>query len=176
VTAGVSIRRGLVADATALAEFAAHAFADAFGAVTHPVDLAAHLEASYRPDLQAAELADPTIVTLLMEEGARIVGYAQVRHNATPPDCVTVANPVELHRFYVARSQQGTGLASRLMQEALQAAAVDCGGDHAWLGVWEKNDRAMAFYRKVGFVDIGSTHYLVGTDRQTDRVFLKRLS
>jgi diamine N-acetyltransferase len=176
MTAAAAIRRGVVADAAALAEFAARTFAEAFGAVTDPVDLAAHLATSYRPDLQAAELTDPAVVTLLAEEGDCIVGYAQVRRNASPPACVTAASPIELHRFYVGLKLHGTGLAARLMHDSLVAAAVEFGGHHAWLGVWERNDRAIAFYRRAGFVDIGFTHYLVGMDRQTDRVLLRRLS
>ena len=39
-----------------------------------------------------------------------------------------------------------------------------------WLGVWERNPRAQAFYRKSGFADVGSQVFLVGTDAQTDRV------
>ena len=60
------------------------------------------------------------------------------------------------------------------MQRALDAAR-ELGGQHVWLGVWERNARAMAFYRKAGFGEIGVTHYVVGSDRQTDRVFLAAL-
>jgi hypothetical protein len=34
----------------------------------------------------------------------------------------------------------------------------------------------MAFYRKAGFDEIGFTHYAVGSDRQTDRVFITELT
>jgi ribosomal protein S18 acetylase RimI-like enzyme len=36
--------------------------------------------------------------------------------------------------------------------------------------VWERNRRAQAFYKKSGFVDVGTQTFLVGTDEQTDRV------
>jgi hypothetical protein len=39
-----------------------------------------------------------------------------------------------------------------------------------WLSVWDQNPRAIAFYRKVGFEDVGSTEFGVGSDRQTDRI------
>ena len=169
------IRRGLVSDAAELALFAARTFAETFGDITSDDDMRAHLAATYRPDVQARELADPTVITLLALLDARIVAFAQVRHNATPPACVTVPDAVELQRFYADRALHGTGLATRLMQDAL-AAAREIGGCYAWLGVWERNDRAMAFYRKAGFDDIGSTHYVVGSDRQVDRVFMAALS
>jgi diamine N-acetyltransferase len=172
---GTVIRRGVVDDAAALAEFAARTFAEAFGAATAPADMDAHLAGTYRPDLQAAELADADVVTLLAMRGERIVGYAQVRRNAAPPACVAAPDPVELQRFYADSSVRGTGLAAQLMQRALQAA-IELGGRYAWLGVWEHNARAIAFYRKAGFEEIGLTVYVVGSDAQTDRVFLTALA
>ncbi|MBK7903093.1 MAG: GNAT family N-acetyltransferase [Proteobacteria bacterium] len=171
----VVIRRGVVGDAAGLAAFAARTFAEAFGDATSADDLQAHAAATYRTDLQARELADPTVITLLALQDARIVAFAQVRLNDAPPPCVTMPDAVELQRFYADRSVRGTGLTSRLMELALDAARK-LGGRYAWLGVWERNARAMAFYRKAGFDEIGFTHYMVGSDRQIDRVFLASLS
>ena len=77
----------------------------------------------------------------------------------------------ELHRFYVDRPSQGTGVAQRLMA-AVQDAARAAGARHLWLGVWEHNPRAIRFYAKRGFVDVGSHDFVLGADRQTDRVML----
>ncbi len=169
------MRRGLVSDAEQLATFAASTFLEAFGDGTDADDMRAHLAATYRPDLQARELADPNIITWLALRDARIVAYAQVRRAAAAPPCVLVPDAVEVQRFYADRCERGTGLALHLMEHALEAAR-ELGGRHAWLGVWERNARAMAFYRKAGFVEIGSTYYTVGSERQTDRVFLTSLS
>ena len=171
----VVIRRGVASDAAALAAFAARTFAEACGDDTSTDDLRAHVAATYRADLQAHELADPTVVTLLALHDARIVAYAQVRLNEAPPSCVAMSDAVELQRFYADRSVRGTGLTLRLMEHALDAAR-ELGGRYAWLGVWERNARAMAFYRKAGFDEIGFTHYAVGSDRQTDRVFIAELT
>jgi GNAT superfamily N-acetyltransferase len=169
------IRRGLDSDAPELAAFAARTFTEAFGEFTADDDMQAHLAATYRPDLQARELADPTVITLLALQDARIVAYAQVRLNPMAPACVTQPGAIELQRFYADHSVRGTGLTIRLMQRALDAAR-ELGGRHAWLGVWERNARAMAFYRKAGFVAIGFTHYVVGSDRQVDCVFIMSLA
>ncbi len=171
----VVIRRGRVSDAEQLATFAASTFQEAFRDGTGADDMQAHLAATYRPDLQARELADPAVITWLAVRGARIVAYAQVRRPAVAPACVVQPDAVEVQRFYADRSVRGTGLALRLMEHALDAAR-ELGGRYAWLGVWERNERAMAFYRKAGFTEIGSTYYVVGADRQTDLVFLTSLS
>ncbi|MBT8083349.1 MAG: GNAT family N-acetyltransferase [Gammaproteobacteria bacterium] len=161
---------GGVADAAELAEFAARTFADAFAADNNPEDLEAHLSANYGPGQQAAELADPSVRTILARSNGELVAYAQVRRNAPPP-CVTHAAPVELHRFYVDSRAHGSGLASELMQ-AVDKAAREFEGRHIWLGVWERNPRAIAFYKKAGFIDVGNTIYMVGPDRQVDRVLV----
>jgi diamine N-acetyltransferase len=171
----VLIRHAVIGDAEALAAFAARVFAEAYGDATGADDLQAHLAATYRPDLQARELADPACVTLLALLEERIVAYAQVRRNPLAPDCVARPDAIELQRFYAERAVHGTGLAAQLLRSALDAA-VELGGRYAWLGVWERNARALAFYRKAGFVAVGLTQYVVGTDRQTDHVLLASLA
>lgn len=60
--------------------------------------------------------------------------------------------------------------------ETVLDAARELGGRTLWLGVWERNPRAMAFYRKCGFRDAGSHQFVVGTDSQTDRIMVKQLT
>lgn len=162
--------RGTTADAVELAEFAARCFQETFAADNDPEDLKSHLSATYGAAQQSAELADPDVKTILMREAGALIAYAQVR-KSPPPPCVPHDRPIELHRFYLDRPAQGTGLASRLMQEAHRAAR-ELAGAHLWLGVWERNARAIAFYSKAGFVDVGSQYYWVGPDRQLDRVMI----
>ena len=132
--------------------------------------MAEHLATSYGEPQQRRELSDPGCITLLAEPEGELAGYAQVRRHE-PPSCVTGPAPVELARFYVDRSWHGRGLAQRLMI-AVAEAATELGGRTLWLGVWEHNPRAIAFYTKSGFSDTGSTTFCVGPDPQTDRVLV----
>jgi GNAT superfamily N-acetyltransferase len=91
------------------------------------------------------------------------------------PACIVQPDAVELHRFYVDRPWHGRAVAQALMAAARDAACA-LGAHDLWLGVWERNARAIAFYRKCGFVDVGSHHFFVGEDRQTDRVLVARLA
>ncbi len=52
---------------------------------------------------------------------------------------------------------------------------MEQGAKTLWLGVWERNDRAHAFYEKCGFADVGEHIFLFGTDPQTDRVMVTTL-
>ncbi len=165
--------RGNLDDAAELAEFAARTFEETYSVENTPEDMRAHVDASFHPSLQAAELADSSVATILARSGGGLVAYAQVRRS-TPPSCVTHAAPIELHRLYVDRTAHGSGLAARLIDE-IHEAAHEFEGRHVWLGVWEKNTRAIAFYKKSGFVDVGSTTFMVGPDEQVDRVLVAEI-
>jgi ribosomal protein S18 acetylase RimI-like enzyme len=167
----VRIRRATAADAAPLAELAARIFRETFAEGTAPEDMAAHLTRAYGARQQGEEIANPEVVTLVAEvEGGALAAFAQVRRTP-PPDCVIGEDPAEIVRFYVDRAWQGRGLAQRLMAAARDAAR-DLGGRSLWLGVWEKNGRAIAFYEKEGFRDVGSHDFWLGSDRQTDRVMV----
>jgi len=169
-----TIRRAALSDAAALAGLAARTFTETFAADNSPEDLDAHLRSSFGVARQAAEIEDRDVTTLLAFQGETLAGFAQVRRKSAP-SCVTVEQPVELHRFYLTRSAHGTGLAAQLMLAA-RAAARELDGLHMWLGVWERNARAIAFYLKSGFVVVGSHVFVVGNDHQTDLVLVGSLA
>jgi ribosomal protein S18 acetylase RimI-like enzyme len=169
-----TIRRAVPGDAAALAELGARTFRDAFEADNTPENMALYLASSYGPDLQSAELQNAAIVTLLAEGETGLAGYAQLREGPAP-DCVGGPRPIELWRFYVERAWQGRGVAQMLMAATIEAATAR-GAGTVWLSVWERNHRAQAFYRKSGFEDRGEKAFILGTDRQTDRVMTLALS
>jgi diamine N-acetyltransferase len=168
-----TIRVAGPADAAVLAELGARTFRDAFGAENTPENMALYLERAYGLSQQTAELTDPGMATLLAEMDGQPAGFAQLRESPAP-GFVTGPGPIELWRFYVDRPWQGRGVAQALMAGA-RAEAARRGGRTLWLAVWERNERAMAFYRKCGFLDVGSQPFILGGDRQTDRVMAATL-
>jgi ribosomal protein S18 acetylase RimI-like enzyme len=169
----ISIRSGIESDASALAELAARTFKETFGAGTRDEDMALYLAEAYGASQQLQEILDPDITTLLIECDGDLAGYAMLR-SGTTPDCVTGESPLELWRFYIASGWHGRGLAQSLMQR-VELEAQHRGGRTIWLGVWENNARAKAFYYKCGFTDVGSHVFVVGTDPQIDRIMVRQL-
>jgi GNAT superfamily N-acetyltransferase len=170
----ITVRIGVAADADALAELAARTFEEAFGADNRPEDMALHKATAYGHDQQLRELVDPDVVTLLAEVDGQLGGFAQLR-TGPAPECVTGESPIELLRLYVARAWHGQGLAQALMARVELEARLRRART-LWLGVWEKNPRAQAFYRKTGFTDVGSHVFMVGTDPQTDRIMARAIA
>lgn len=169
----IRIRRAQSGDAAALATFAARTFRETFEADNTPEDMAMYLGDNYGPERQGAEVRDPRVVTLLAEDGHRLVGYAQL-HGGPAPECVPGTAPIEIRRFYVDRAWQGRGVAQTLMMASLETA-MERGAHTIWLAVWERNLRAQAFYRKCGFEDRGAKEFVLGRDRQTDLVMVRAL-
>lgn len=176
------VRPATVADASRLSQLGAVTFRDTFAGENTPEDLAHYVAASFTPDRQAAEIVDPAGIVLVAErdqaaveaEDAELVGYAHLVSGPAPA-AVDGRAPLELKRLYVARAWHGRGVAQALMDAALDAARAR-GAETLWLGVWERNPRAAAFYRKYGFERVGEHTFVLGADRQTDWVLARPLA
>lgn len=159
--------------AAALAQVMERTFRATFGESTAEEHMAEHCRSSYREAIQRAEIVDPDITTLLCLEGESIAGFVQVRSGERPA-CVAASRPVELHRIYVDAPWHGKGVAALLMQAALDDAGKR-GSDGVWLGVWENNPRAIRFYAKFAFVEVGEHIFHVGSDAQRDLLMSRML-
>lgn len=169
----LTIRLARLDEADALSVFGRRTFLDTFAGQNRADDMEAYLAGAFSEAVQRAELSDADTITLVAEDGGKIVGYAQLRLGEPPP-CVDGPAPIELVRFYVDRGWHGRGIAQRLMRAVETSAAAR--GRTLWLGVWERNDRAKAFYVKCGFADVGSHVFQLGSDAQLDRIMTKPLS
>jgi ribosomal protein S18 acetylase RimI-like enzyme len=171
----MTIRKAVAEDAARLAAFGRQVFGQTFAPDNDPADLQAYLHEAYAEARQLAEIADPRVDTLLVEdEGGTLVAFAQLREGPAG-DGVAGERPVELWRFYVDAAWHGRGVAASLMRE-VDAAAQARNAGTLWLGVWERNTRAQAFYRKQGFTVVGSQIFMLGPDPQRDLVMAREVA
>jgi GNAT superfamily N-acetyltransferase len=162
----VTIRRADPADAGLLADLGARTFSETFDADNTPEDMAAYLAASFSLAQQSAELADPASTFFIAEVGGVAAGYAKL-HAGEPAEGVEGDRPVELVRLYVLREWLSRGVGAELMRECVDEARR-AGHETMWLGVWERNGRAQAFYRKWDFRAVGEHVFQLGSDPQRD--------
>jgi len=170
----VVIRAAGVRDAPWLAALAERTFRETFGADNTPENMERYVADHFGSGLQAAELGDDRLTTLVAEVDGEPAGYAQLARGLAPAS-VTGADPMEIVRFYVDQPWHGRGLAQRLMDAAVNTARA-AGARTLWLGVWERNPRAIAFYRKCGFQDTGTQTFVLGADHQRDLVLARSLA
>ncbi|MBI2756888.1 MAG: GNAT family N-acetyltransferase [Chloroflexi bacterium] len=119
-------------------------------------------------------MSAPDKSTWLSVDGDRLVGFAQLRWGAAPR-CVPASSPGEIQRLYVVADWHGRGVAHELMNTCIDDLKRR-GSDVVWLGVWERNPRAIAFYRKFGFVEVGEHVFPLGRDPQRDIVMMRALT
>lgn len=173
-----TIRTARSADAARLSRLAATTFKDTFGDENTSEDMERYMAEAFTPEQQAAEIADRGSTILVAEHAiashdVELVGYAHLASESIP-EAVLGPAPLELKRLYVARAWHGRAVAQALMDAVLDAARAR-GAKTLWLGVWERNPRAMAFYEKYGFTRVGEHSFVLGSDVQTDWVLARSL-
>jgi ribosomal protein S18 acetylase RimI-like enzyme len=156
--------------AAALAALAERTFRDTFAKDNSADDMEAYVRASFSPERVRAELADPahTFLLAFLEPAGAPIGYAKLKAAAADPS-VTGPAPIELERIYVDAQAIGRGIGAALMRASLDTARSG-GYQTVWLGVWEHNPRAIAFYERWGFRTVGDHAFRLGSAEQTDLI------
>ena len=170
----IHIRQADRADAAKLALLAEQTFRDTFGAFNTKEDMDAYCKQNYGAHIQEREIADTNKCTLLCESDNEIIGYAQINWNGVF-NGINDASQAELQRIYIAKERHGKGAAQELMNAVLGTIRKR-NIKHVWLGVWEKNPRAIAFYKKFGFTEAGDHVFLLGSDPQRDLILRKGIT
>ena len=162
----MNIRHGTTADAKMLSELGAKTFYDTFAKDNTSENMSAHLKKSFSSEIQFAELSVPEHIFLIAEEESQPIGYAQLIMDSKD-EALAGNKSLEVRRIYAAQEYIGKGIGKALMQASIQEAKQR-GCDSIWLGVWEKNPRAIEFYKKWGFKEVGTHIFTVGDDPQQD--------
>ncbi len=168
------IRCATSADLELLLDLSVRTFREAFEVFYTAEDFGSFLQDAFNAEKLGRELEDPACTFLLVEAGEETVGYALVRQGPAEP-CIQGLDPIELVRIYVLQKAVGEGIGPALMEACIKVAKGK-GACTLWLGVWENNPRALAFYARCGFMDVGFHHFNVGSQVDVDRILVKDLS
>jgi ribosomal protein S18 acetylase RimI-like enzyme len=157
-------------DALRLSTLAARLFRQTYVDSISAVVLDPHIVESFGKTQQHAELLNPNIKTLLVEIENELVGYAQLRLKPIPV-AVGFEVSAELWRIYVDQSSHGLGIGRQLLSRVGELAS-EMSHEKIWLGVWERNLKAIAFYHKLGFKEVGNHEFHMDVEIQNDLVFM----
>lgn len=172
----IKIRFATIEGARMLAEIGRKSFYDAFADDPRNAsdDMEIFMNQSFGTEIQANELADPQIVYLIAESEGKTAGYAKLQRDAKE-EMISGDRCIEIARFYLLNEFIGRGVAGKLMQAVLDYASEN-GFETIWLGVWEFNYRAQAFYKKYNFEHAGEHIFQLGNDPQTDWVWQRKVN
>ena len=172
-SASYTVKIGTLSDAHVLSEFGAMTFYDTFAQYNKETDMKTYLEKTFALDQVKKEINDPSVTFLLVFDGHAVIGYAKLKEGNTPAS-VTDGGAIEIERIYAHKDYIGKNVGQLLMKTFINIAK-ERGHALIWLGVWENNPRAIAFYEKCGFEKFGSHPFQLGTDLQTDLLMKKKL-
>jgi len=170
-----TIRVANSTDLEAIRALSINSFQSAFADENNGADIAAYVNETFSVEKLSAELANSnnTFLLLFLEAEDTPMGYAKLRSGTTEPS-VSGEHPIELERLYLDSAAIGFGLGTALMQASLETAKAQ-GYETIWLGVWEHNARAIAFYKRWHFQTVGSHVFQLGSDAQTDWIMMRSL-
>ncbi len=149
-----------------LVELSLRTFKDAFEADNDPEDFKDYLRTAFHRDAILAELQDKDVGFYFVKVGTETAGYFKLNENLAQTEVKSVTS-IELERIYVLNTFQGSGIGAWMLAETKRIAS-EKGKHFLWLGVWEKNRKAIRFYQKHGFIKFGTHPYFIGKDKQTD--------
>jgi GNAT superfamily N-acetyltransferase len=162
----ITVRRATLGDANLLSRLGARTFEETFAVDNTAEDMAAYLASNFNLAQQTEELSDHSSIFLIAEADGAAAGYAKL-HAGEPAERIEGTEPIELVRLYVSHTWLGSGVGAALMRACLDEARR-AGYKSIWLGVWERNARAQAFYRKWNFRAVGEHVFQLGSDAQPD--------
>lgn len=148
-------------------------FSDAFASDNDPKDFKNYLEAAFSSKKLKEELLHPHSHFYFVYLKKQLAAYFKLNTEDAQTE-FREDKGMELERIYITTAYQGKGMGSFLLEE-IEDLAREKMKAYLWLGVWERNLGAIAFYKKHGFVKIGTHPYYVGSDKQTDWLMRKEI-
>ncbi|WP_276502176.1 GNAT family N-acetyltransferase [Terrimonas pollutisoli] len=169
----ISIRFATGGDAELIADMSRQTFYDTFASQNTVEDMNKFLNEQFTREALIQEVNTKDNIFLLAYDQEEPVGYARLRENNNPPSLGS-ANAIELARIYATSNSIGKGVGKALMEKCIGLAERGK-KDFIWLGVWEKNQRAIDFYIRWGFEKFADHDFVLGNDVQKDWLMKKKI-
>lgn len=160
-------------DAPLIADMSRITFYETFVSQNTKEDMDKFMKEQFTREALIKEVEDGADIFLLAYHGQEPVGYVRMREGEKRPEFEGLPS-IEIARIYAMTAAIGKGVGATLMNECLQIASA-LGKKVIWLGVWEKNQRAIHFYHKWGFKEFAKHDFLLGNDVQTDWLMKRML-
>jgi ribosomal protein S18 acetylase RimI-like enzyme len=160
-------------DAEMIADLSYRTFYDAFGPFNTKENMDKFIRNDFNRKKLISQISEPGNIFLLAYQHDELTGYVRLFESHNPPE-LGETDAIEISRIYVENKITSKGIGSALMQKCIDVAQ-EKNKKIIWLGVWEHNARAIAFYKKWGFEIFGDHIFMLGDDAQTDVLMKKNL-
>ena len=167
----ISIRECTVRDLELLQQIGYDTFDETFRSLNTTETINAYLAEAFSREKLLSEMMSGSCSFYFMYCKNELIGYLKLNEALGQSD-LNDPDSLEIERIYVRKEYKGQGLGKILIDYALKKA-VESGKQYVWLGVWERNTTALAFYEKVGFKEMGKHSFRMGDELQTDYILKK---
>ena len=165
-TSHISIKQCDISDLQQIIEIGRLTFAETFEKDNTPEDMQKYLDESFNSTVIQKELTNPNSYFYLAYYDGHLAGYMKLNTDSAQTE-KDYPNSLEVQRIYIAKQFKRKHIGAVLIEKAIEIAR-DKHVEYVWLGVWEFNDAAIAFYKKYGFEAFSTHVFQLGTDPQTD--------
>ena len=167
----ISTRKVTLGDIYELQRIGKQTFFETFSWGNTEDNMKKYLEEGFSIEKLTSEMNDKNAEIYFAEFDKRVVGYLKINFGKSQTE-LKDDKAVEIERIYVPHEFHGKKVGQVLYEKAI-AIAKEKHAEYVWLGVWEKNPRAINFYKKNGFVEFDKHIFMLGNDKQTDIMMKK---
>jgi diamine N-acetyltransferase len=169
----IMLKKCTLEDARTLQEISYDTFNETFKHQNTPENMESYLDKAFNLKQVEKELYTHSSHFFFVYVHHEVAGYLKVNTDEAQTEEMGDES-LEIERIYIKNTFQKHGLGKYLLHKAIEMAR-----EHhlkkIWLGVWEKNENAIAFYKKMGFVQTGAHSFYMGDEEQTDLIMTKTL-
>jgi ribosomal protein S18 acetylase RimI-like enzyme len=169
----LNIRKVTPADLDLLQQISKQTFTETFAHNNSADSINKYLSTALSAEKLSTQLNEKNSNFYFAMLGDQIIGYLKLNFGNAQTD-IKENNGVEIERIYVLSQYHGLKVGQFLYEKAMEVAAHK-GADYVWLGVWEKNPKAIRFYEKNGFLQFDQHAFYLGDEQQTDIMMKKAL-
>ncbi|MGS2778702.1 GNAT family N-acetyltransferase [Robertmurraya sp. GLU-23] len=169
----INIKKCTLEDSHQLQEISYETFNETFKDQNSPENMKAYLESAFNLNQLEKELSNNSSEFFFVYFENEVAGYLKINTNDAQSEEMGDES-LEIERIYIKNKFQKHGLGKYLLNQAIEMA-MQRQKKNLWLGVWEKNENAIAFYQKMGFVQTGAHSFTMGDEEQKDFIMTKNL-
>ncbi len=167
----LQIQKVTIAEIEQLQKIGKKTFCETFSAENSEENMRKYLEEGFSLEKLSEELRHPNSEFYFACHNNTMVGYLKINSGNSQTE-LKDTNALEIERIYVLKEFHGKNVGQQLYEKAVNIAKEQ-NAEYVWLGVWEKNTRAIHFYKKNGFAEFDKHIFRLGNDEQTD-IMMKR--
>lgn len=169
----MSVKKCTIEELQILQKISIETFNETFKEQNSPENMKAYLDRAFNLKQLEKELSNNYSEFYFIYYNDEIAGYLKVNINEAQSEEMR-EDSLEIERIYIKRKFQKYGIGKYLLNKAMEIA-IERNKKKVWLGVWDKNDNAIAFYNKLGFVQTGAHSFYMGDEEQRDYIMSKTL-